>query len=110
VLDIAQQYFYTKKVQLLESKAEEYLELAKKNRSSYNTIIIDLFIDNKIPEFSDRFWELVSELITSDGIAFINTMLEESDFCMLGDQIKSFGFHIQSWNEIRENRVWIFKK
>jgi len=110
VLDIAQQYFYTKKVQLLESKAEEYLELAKKNRSSYNTIIIDLFIDNKIPEFSDRFWELVSELITSDGIAFINTMFEESDFCILGDQIKSFGFHIQSWNEIKENRVWIFKK
>ena len=110
VLAIAQRYFYTQGVKLVESGAEEYLESAKKNEWDYDTIIIDLFIDNKIPELSDRFWELIRELLTSDGVAFVNTMLEESDFNKLGDEIKAFGFQIQAWNEIRENRVWVFKK
>ena len=73
-------------------------------------MVIDLFIDDKIPEFSDRFWELVRNLLTSDGVALINTMLDEPDFNKLGEEIKSFGFQIQPWNEIRENRVWVFKK
>lgn len=110
VLDIAQRYFYTQGVKLVESGAEEYLEFAKKNEWDYDTIIIDLFVDNNIPEFTDIFWELIRDLLTSDGVAFINTMLEESDFNKLGDEIKAFGFQIQPWNEIRENRVWVFKK
>jgi len=110
VLEIASKYFYTSGVKLVASGAEEYLESAKNNEWGYDTLVIDLFIDDKIPEFSDRFWELVRNLLTSDGVALINTMLDEPDFKKLGEEIKSFGFQIQPWNEIRENRVWVFKK
>ena len=110
ILEIASKYFYTSGVKLVASGAEEYLESAKNNEWGYDTLVIDLFIDDKIPEFSDRFWELVRNQLTSDGVALINTMLDEPDFNKLGEEIKSFGFQIQPWNEIRENRVWVFKK
>ncbi len=110
VLKIANKYFYTSGVKLVASGAEEYLESDKNNGWDYDTIIIDLFIDYKIPELSVRFWELVRDLLITDGVAFINTMLDESDFNKLGEEIKSFGFQIQPCNEIRENRVWVFKK
>jgi hypothetical protein len=37
-------------------------------------------------------------------------MLEEKEFQKIGAELQSFGFTVQAWNEIRENRVWVFRK
>ena len=39
----------------------------------------------------------------------LNTMCDETSFKKIGEKISEAGFQKDFWNEMKENRVWIFK-
>ncbi len=110
VVALTEKYFYKKEVKILSEDAFYYVERAVKQEWEYDTLIIDLFENQKQPEWNDAFWLHVKKLLTHDGVGVLNTMLEEKEFQKIGAELQSFGFTIQKWNEIRENRVWVFRK
>ena len=67
-------------------------------------------MNQKQPVWKDAFWLHVKKLLTHNGVGVLNTMLEEKEFQKIGAELQSFGFTVQALNEIRENRVWVFRK
>jgi hypothetical protein len=49
-------------------------------------------------------------LLNPNGVGILNTMLDDQQFRKIGEELQSFGFIVQEWNEIRENKVWVFRK
>ena len=110
VVALTEKYFYKNGVKLIAENAFQYVERAVKQEWQYDVIIIDLFIDYNIPSFTDDFWLQLKQLLNHEGVVVLNTLLEEKAFENLGEEIRSYGFITQAWNEIRENRVWVFRK
>ena len=109
VLDLCKQYFYTQEVKLLNEDAFDYVNKAKSNGWKYSMIIIDIFRDATVPQYEESFFDSIGEILEENGVAMLNTMLSEELFNELGQKISSAGFQKESWNEIKENRVWVFK-
>jgi spermidine synthase len=110
VLELTERYFYKTGVKLLHEDAFAYIDRAFQNEWEYDTLIIDIFHDAKIPEFQDDFWLKIKKVISHDGVVVLNTMLHKSEFDTLGLEIRSFGFVTQEYSEIPGNYVWVFKK
>jgi spermidine synthase len=109
VVDLCKQYFYTHEVKLLNEDAFDYVKKAKSNGWKYSMIIIDIFRDATVPQYEESFFDSIGEILEENGVAMLNTMLSEELFNELGQKISSAGFQKESWNEIKENRVWVFK-
>ena len=110
VLSLTERYFYKRDVKLLNEDALLYVQRAVNQEWEYDTIIIDVFENQNQPNWDDDFWLNVKTLLSPDGVGILNTMLEEKQFRKVGEELQSFGFVIQEWNDIRENKVWVFRK
>jgi len=110
VVGLVEKYFYKQDVKLLNEEASHYVSRAVKQDWSYDTIIIDVFENQEQPQWDDAFWLQIKQILQSNGVGILNTMLEEKAFQKIGAELQSFGFTVQAWNEIRENRVWVFRK
>lgn len=109
VIKLAKKYFYSQEVKLLHEDAFDYVKKAHNNGWKYDVVVIDIFRDAMIPEYQTSFFECIYELLNDNGVAVLNTMLEEKEFERLGQKIDEAGFRKEPWNEIKENRVWVFK-
>lgn len=109
VIDLANKYFYSQDVKLLHDDAFDYVKRAQKSGWKYSMIVIDLFINTEIPNFELGFFESINSILEPNGVAVLNTMLSENQFKKLGELIDQAGFLKDSWNENKENRVWVFK-
>ncbi len=79
IIDVAKAYFYTKGVRIMQENAFDYLRKASENSWEYDVILVDLFIDDMVPElvFDEQFIkQLVS--VASGGQVAINTMKGKS--------------------------------
>jgi len=76
----------------------------------YDTIIVDVFENQNQPNWDDAFWLNVKMLLNPNGVGILNTMLDDQQFRKIGEELQTFGFIVQEWNEIRENKVWVFRK
>lgn len=109
VIDLAKKYFYTQEVKLLQEDAFQYVSKAVNKGWKYNVIVIDIFKDALVPKYEESFFEQIYSLLEDDGVAVLNTMCNETEFQQLGEKISQAGFQKDFWNEIKDNRVWIFK-
>lgn len=109
VIDLAKKYFYTKEVKLLQEDAFQYVKKAIDKGWKYNVIVIDIFKNADIPPYSEAFFEQIYSLLEDNGVAMLNTMCDETSFKKIGEKISEAGFQKDFWNEMKENRVWIFK-
>ena len=109
VIELAKKYFYTNEVKLLQEDAFQYIKKAIDKGWKYNVIVIDIFKNAEIPEYSETFFEQIYSLLEDNGVAMLNTMCDETSFKKIGEKISQAGFQKDFWNEMKENRVWIFK-
>ena len=109
VIELAKKYFYTNEVKLLQEDAFQYIKKAIAKGWKYNVIVIDIFKNAEIPEYSETFFEQIYSLLEDNGVAMLNTMCDETSFKKIGEKISQAGFQKDFWNEMKENRVWIFK-
>jgi len=109
VIRFAKKYFYSSEVKLLHEDAFDYVKKAKNNGWKYSIVVIDLFRDAIVPQYDTAFFESIYEILDENGVAVLNTMMNESEFNALGKKIDEAGFKKEPWNEVKENRVWVFK-
>jgi spermidine synthase len=109
VIRLAKKYFYTSEVKLLQEDAFDYVKKAKNSGWKYSVIVIDLFRDSIVPQYDATFFEILYEILEDNGVAVLNTMMNDSEFDAIGKKIDEAGFKKEPWNEIKENRVWVFK-
>ena len=110
VLSLTERYFYKRDVKLLNEDALLYVQRAVNQEWEYDTIIVDVFENQYQPNWDDAFWLNVKMLLNPNGVGILNTMLDDQQFRKIGEELQSFGFIVQEWNEIRENKVWVFRK
>jgi spermidine synthase len=109
VIKLAKKYFYTTEVKLLHEDAFDYVKKAKNNGWKYSIVVVDLFRDAIVPQYDTAFFESIYEILDENGVAVLNTMMSQSEFNALGRKIDEAGFKKEPWNEVKENRVWVFK-
>ncbi len=109
VIKLAKKYFYTTEVKLLHEDAFDYVKKAKNNGWKYSIVVVDLFRDAIVPQYDTAFFESIYEILDENGVAVLNTMMSQSEFDALGRKIDEAGFKKEPWNEVKENRVWVFK-
>lgn len=109
VIRLAKKYFYSTEVKLLHEDAFDYVKKAKNNGWKYSIVVVDLFRDAIVPQYDTAFFESIYEILDENGVAVLNTMMSQSEFDALGRKIDEAGFKKEPWNEVKENRVWVFK-
>ncbi len=110
IVDLSEKYFYKRDVKILNEDAFLYVQRAVNQEWEYDTIIVDVFENQYQPNWDDAFWLNVKMLLNPNGVGILNTMLDDQQFRKIGEELQSFGFIVQEWNEIRENKVWVFRK
>lgn len=85
IIDIAAKEFQIYSNSKLEIIYNDAFEFVKKNQRLFDLIIIDLFIDNLVPEvfYSTRFWENISKSIQKSGCFIFNASVISAS----GDQL-----------------------
>lgn len=84
--------------------------------STYQWIIVDLFIDNIIPEVfcSESFWYSLDKLLTKNGVLITNTITsnenKKDNEMVIASILSALGYDMQSVTMWNVNRVWICKK
>lgn len=81
----------------------------------YGLVIIDLFIDNKVPEkfYDDVFWGHISRILSDKGQIIFNTMITTTPkelFDALVNTIKNTGFTVSVYDKVDKTNVMIVAK
>ncbi|MFM1793276.1 MAG: hypothetical protein RLZZ252_1630 [Bacteroidota bacterium] len=78
IVDVAKSFFYTKGVRIIQENAFDYLRKASENSWEYDVILVDLFIDDVVPElvFNQQFISHLAS-VASGGHVAINTMKDK---------------------------------
>jgi len=75
VVELAKSFFYSKGVRIMQENAFDYLKKASESSWEYDLIIVDLFVNDSIPEgaFRSEFFQQLST-VAKGGMVAINTM------------------------------------
>jgi spermidine synthase len=82
VVEIAKKYFKVEAFSNLEIVVEDAFTFVQENKTNYDFILVDLFIDRETPlKFSSpEFLESLVKLMTAGGILLFNTVNVEDEF------------------------------
>lgn len=95
---------------IIEANAANYV---KHCNDSYACILVDIFIDDKVPEFIHTigFLKDLKRILKPHGRIFINTIQRNSEYSQLESSmykaLKQLGFEIQIQQVNHVNFVWI---
>ena len=80
VIDIAETEFGHKSDDNLQIICDDALNFINTTKSKYDLIIVDLFIDTKIPDFcyTVSFWETISKLSPLNSYLIFNSSIDKS--------------------------------
>jgi len=81
VIDIAEAEFGHKSDNKLQIICDDALNFINTTKSKYDLIIVDLFIDTKIPDFcyTVNFWETISKLSPLNSYLIFNSSIDKSN-------------------------------
>lgn len=114
MIDIGKKYFglgAIKNLLLVVSDANEFV--AKKKKSMYDLVILDVFIGREIPDFASsvKFLQLVKGLLKPGGRLFINYLREE-EYAVKAETLSkrlSSEFGDVRWIDRYNNRFFMVK-
>ena len=117
VIELAKTYFnltsYTN-LNIIIDDASKYIKTTKK---SYDLIIVDIFNDNRMPDFlfEDNFWKLIYKKLKDNGLCLFNSMISLKDIDAKNEQLKdTFKALFVDTTEIvanqKHNKLFILKK
>lgn len=114
VVELAKSHFYTKGVRLLHENAFDYIKKAMDNSWQYDLIVVDLFVDDIIPEaaFREDFFQQLAS-VASGGAVLVNAMkIKQKSFSnaeKLGAIAQKYFKHVSFQDVTSFNRVLICK-
>lgn len=81
IIDIAKQEFALDSYVDIEIVCQDAYDYVQETNQKYGLVIIDLFINNKVPEkfYDDTFWEGVFRLLAPKGQIIFNTMIQTTN-------------------------------
>ena len=117
IIELAKTYFnltsYTN-LNIIIDDASKYIKTTKK---SYDLIIVDIFNDNRMPDFlfEDNFWKLIYKKLNNNGLCLFNSMISLKDIDAKNEQLKdTFKALFVDTTEIvanqKHNKLFILKK
>lgn len=114
IIELAKKEFYLDKHENIEIICADAYPYVLQEIKKYDLIIIDLFIDNKVPEqfYDELFWKNILRITKHDGGIIFNTMIHnrESDIIkFISDRIKDAGLEVTIHRHIETNIVLIAK-
>ena len=94
---------------------EDALQFIKENKTQYDLIIIDLFIDTEVPEafLGLSFWEQVIHSKSANGIILFNASLEDQKSNQLKSVIeflKTKVYKVEVYNKVNGTNTVIISK
>ena len=104
IIDIAENEFQIAPGTQLEIINGDALEFVKNAGQEFDLIIIDLFIDNKVPDifYSEIFWKPVSILIKKQGCFIFNASVTNASAALLTPMLQSTqnAFNIERFDHV----------
>lgn len=115
IIDIAREEFGLDSYENTEIVCTDAYQYVQDEQKQYGLIIIDLFIDNKVPEkfFNDVFWEHISRLSSQSGHIIFNTMIKTTSvelFDTLVKKVEDRGFSVSVYDKVDRTNVMIVAK
>lgn len=86
-------------------KCIDAFDFIRKGEDKFDLVIIDLFIDNKIPRkfLAMDFWNAVKVKIRDNGYIIFNTISETTDNIEeIKDELKKYGFKLKEYKNIEK--------
>jgi spermidine synthase len=116
IIDIARKEFELDEYENTEIICEDAYTYVQSDRKKYGLIIIDLWIDNKVPEkfFETVFWEHILRILTKSGQIVFNMLIETTNKDELHKVVQILeknGLTVNTYDRVdRTNWVIIWKK
>lgn len=94
----------TKNLRIINLDAFDYVISA---REKYDLILIDLFIDNKIPEkfLGSEFLECLLKLRTNRGIIIYNSIMDPNITPQLRERLQGLGLNFKEFEKVEKTNV-----
>lgn len=105
IIDIANKEFNISEDDTLKIIASDAFNYIKQCQAQYDLIIIDLFIDNKVPDkfYTLKFWERLIPLIHQNGHVIFNAGIDLEDHHSIDAICKNFKTYMQFTKHQRVN-------
>lgn len=115
IVKIAKEEFKLSKIQNLEIVCADASDFMMKNESSFDLIIVDLFIDTKIPLpfFEIPFWKNVVEACTKNGNILFNASLDtqkENDIINIASFLFKNNFQVEKLDKVNKTNTLLIAK
>ncbi len=113
IIRIAEEEFSVFENETTKIECDDALDFLKKDKNSYSLIIVDLFIDNKVPDkfLSVIFWEHICRRMKVNGFLIFNS-ISSVDYNIepVKEELEGLGMTLQEFNEVEgTNRIVIGK-
>lgn len=113
MIDIANKEYGIRKNRRTKIECCEASLYIKKQRKVFDLVIVDLFIDNRIPKgiLCPDFWRTLKDRVSTNGYIIFNSMHEDEAMTeVIKNEMKKWGFEVRRFDYIeRYNTVLIAK-
>ena len=115
IIEIAKEEFKLSKIEGLEIICDDATNFMKKNRSNFDLIIVDLFIDTKIPSpfFEIPFWENIVKATSKEGNILFNASLDsknENDIINIASYLYKNNFQIERLEKVNKTNTLLLAR
>ena len=115
IIDVARKEFDLDSYENTEIVCADAYRYVQEEQGRYGLIIIDLFIDNKVPEkfFDNVFWGHISRILSRKGQIIFNTMIKTTSpelFDTLVKKVEDQGFSVDVYDKVDRTNVMILAK
>ena len=110
IVEIAKEEFKLSKIENLKIVCEDALNYLEKNKSKFDLIIVDLFIDTEIPSpfFEIPFWENIVKVIPKKGSILFNASLDsknELDIINIASFLFKNNFEVEKLEKVNKTNT-----
>jgi len=115
IVKIAKEEFKLSKIENLEIICDDASDFMRKNKSIFDLIIVDLFIDTKIPSpfFEILFWKNIVEATSKEGNILFNASLDsknENDIVNIASYLYKNNFQIERLEKVNKTNTLLLAK
>ncbi len=115
IVKIAKEEFKLSKINNLEIICDDAVNFMVKNRSNFDLIIVDLFIDTKIPSpfFEIPFWENIVKACAKKGNILFNASLDtmnENEIINIASFLFKNKFKVEKFEKVNKTNTLLIAK
>jgi spermidine synthase len=110
IVEIARDEFGIRPDKNLRIETTDAAEYVRRKTHKFDLILIDLFIDNKVPDIllQRPFWENTAEKTAPGGIILFNAFLDDDKLETVTDVLQEKGHTVERWPKINGANMMIY--